>query len=101
MLKPTNAELVWVQNGKQAVEYVKNNEKIDLVLMDILMPEMDGHEATRKVKEIRNQLPVIAQTAYNIEGGRESKELIDFDGYLLKPIWSNELLGELDKFLSS
>ena len=101
LLKPTNAELVWVQNGKQAVEYVENNQKIDLVLMDILMPEMDGHEATRKVKEIRKQLPVIAQTAYNIEGGRESKELKNFDGYLLKPIWSNELMGELDKYLSS
>lgn len=99
ILRPTKVQLHWARNGKEAVEICKNNKKIDLVLMDILMPEMDGYEAARQVKQIRPDLPVIAQTAYSLEDDDYKESLKYFDRYMIKPIWSHELLNTLSKFL--
>ena len=98
LLRPTKANLIWAQNGKEAVYQVKSNKKIDLVLMDILMPEMDGYEASRHVKALRPELPVIAQTAYSIESDRDKEDLKNFDDFLIKPIWSPQLLSAIDKY---
>jgi two-component system cell cycle response regulator DivK len=51
-----------VVNGEEAVEYVKNN-KVDLILMDIMMPIMNGYEATREIRKFNKDLPILAQTA--------------------------------------
>ncbi|MCF8378627.1 MAG: response regulator [Bacteroidales bacterium] len=99
LLRPTHATLIWAQNGAEAVKEVETNAKIDLVLMDILMPEMDGYEASKRIKELRNNLPVIAQTAYSLESGRNKNDLISFDDYLIKPIWSPQLLSSISKYL--
>lgn len=99
LLRQTNANLIWSQNGLQAVKEVETNPKIDLVLMDILMPEMDGYQASKKIKALRNNLPIIAQTAYSLEGGRDKEELINFDDYLIKPIWSPQLISAISKYL--
>lgn len=97
LLKPTRAELIWVKNGEEAILEVEKNKKIDLVLMDILMPEMDGYEASRKLKEIRPDLPLIAQTAYSMEGDKNAEAHTFFDDYLIKPIWSPQLLAAIEK----
>ena len=55
------------QNGQEAVEICKANDTIDLVLMDIKMPVMDGYEATSQIKKLRPDLPIIAQTAYSTD----------------------------------
>jgi len=99
LLRPTNAELIWAENGEEAVKKVKSNPKIDLILMDILMPEMDGYEASKNIKELRPKLPIIAQTAYSIEGGQDKAVLENFDNYLIKPIWSPQLMTALSKYL--
>ncbi len=66
LLTTTHAKVVNAYNGLEAIEAVKK-EKPDLVLMDIQMPEMDGLEATKHIKSIYSDIPIIAQTAYAIK----------------------------------
>lgn len=65
VLSMTRATLIWVQNGKEAVKACVENDRIDLVLMDIRMPVMNGIEATTAIKQLRSDLPIIAQTAFS------------------------------------
>jgi signal transduction histidine kinase/CheY-like chemotaxis protein len=97
LLRPTGADLIWVKNGEEAIREVERNPEIDIVLMDILMPEMDGYEASQKLKELRSDLPLIAQTAYNLEGDRSAEAHIYFDDYLIKPLWAPQLLAAIEK----
>jgi len=96
----TQASIKWARNGKEALDIIQNGEKIDLILMDIQMPVMDGLEATRKIKEIRNDLPIIAQTAYALP--QDSYKCIDAgcDDYIAKPISLDEFLWKINKYIS-
>lgn len=98
LLRPTEAQLIWARNGKEAIKEVEKNRKINLVLMDILMPQMDGYEASKKIKEIRPDLPIIAQTAYSIEGEKGKESHMHFDEYLIKPVWSPQLISAIENF---
>lgn len=84
VLKKTKAKLIRVKNGAEAVELVQANH-IDLVLMDINMPVMDGYEATRLIKEYREDIPIIIQTAIH-EDGKEKAENVGADDFIAKPI---------------
>jgi len=64
VLSKTRVNLIWARNGQEAVEKCLDNQNIDLVLMDIQMPVMNGLEATRAILKIRNSLPIIGQTAF-------------------------------------
>jgi len=100
LLVPYKSNIVWAKNGEDAVEIIREGkQKVDLVLMDILMPKMDGYEAARLIKELRPELPVIAQTAYSIENVKDKSVLLNFDGYLIKPIWSVNLKEIVLKYL--
>jgi CheY-like chemotaxis protein len=90
----SKAEIIWAQNGEEAVKWVENNPDIDLVLMDIQMPVMDGNTAMREIKKIRPNLPVIALTAFGVSGDREKGIRDGFDEYATKPI-SRKLLIEI------
>lgn len=100
LLKRTNATLIWAETGKTALEAVQNDSKIDIVLMDIKMPEMNGYEATNEIKKIRPELPIIAQTAYALAGEKEKILSAGCDDYLSKPIMGKVLLEKIDNFLS-
>ena len=95
ILSSTNATVIHAWNGKQAVEYIEKNNAVDLILMDIKMPIMDGLTATKKIKSLHPTLPIIAQTAYTLSDDREKCKEIGCDGYLTKPIRKNELLSAL------
>jgi len=99
VLRSTQVQIHWARNGKEAVEICKENNEIDLVLMDILMPEMDGYEATRLIKKSRPELPIIAQTAYSLEEEDYQESFKYFEQYMTKPIWSHDLLNTLSKYL--
>lgn len=99
LLRPTKANLIWAENGRIALDKVKENPKIDLVLLDILMPEMDGYEAASKIKKFRPDLPIIAQTAYSFDFGKDKEEMANFNDYLIKPIWGPQLLSTVAKNL--
>jgi len=99
-LKYTKANTLWARNGKMAVEICQKN-KIDLVLMDIQMPSMNGFEATKLIKELFPNLPVIAQTAYAMDYEKSKILESGCDDYLPKPISLEKLFTKIDKYLSS
>lgn len=101
ILKKTKVLLLWAKNGKEAVDMCRSNKNINLILMDIKMPEMDGYTATRLIKKIRKDLPVIAITAYAAEGEKEKSSNAGCDDYLPKPIKINELLQLIDKHIGA
>ena len=84
--------------GIKAIDQVKKHPEIDLVLMDLKMPEMDGFEATRQIKLLRAKLPVIAQTAHSFPEEREKAEQAGCDDYLSKPIKRIALSETIHKF---
>jgi signal transduction histidine kinase/ActR/RegA family two-component response regulator len=91
---------VWrAKDGVEAIE-VCQATNIDLVLMDIQMPRMDGYMATRKIKQFNKNLPVIAQTSYAMAGERENCLAAGCDDYLSKPLNLEELLIKCNRYLS-
>jgi len=98
VLTRANAELLTVSNGRDAVEQCRANPMINLVLMDLKMPEMDGYEATRLIKKFRPDLPVIAVTAFAMSGDRKRAQDAGCDDYLAKPVTREALLGKLTGF---
>ncbi len=85
LIIPTGAKVIHAWNGRQAIEFVKEM-KVDLILMDIKMPIMDGFEATREIKKTHPSLPIIAQTAYALGDDRIHCFEAGCDEYLSKPI---------------
>jgi len=82
-------------NGIEAVELCKSNPDIDLVLMDLKMPEMDGYEATVLIKEFRPELPIIAQTAYSAKADRSKALACGCSDFISKPINKELLLSKI------
>jgi CheY-like chemotaxis protein len=98
VLKPTNAQLIRVSNGREAVEYCKSNN-VDLILMDINMPRMNGYDATRTIKSYKNNIPIIVQTAVGFENEEELSLNSGADDFISKPIDLNSFMDKLKKFL--
>jgi signal transduction histidine kinase len=92
ILSRYNYKLIRAGNGKEAVDICRENENVDVVLLDIKMPVMDGYEALEKIRNINPKLPVIAQTAYALPGDVEKMKTL-FDDYITKPI-NRQLLIE-------
>ena len=97
ILSPTKAKIIWAKNGKEAVDLCLKNDNIDLVLMDLRMPGMDGFEATQKIKEHKKGLKIIGQTAYAHDNEREKCLSIGFDNYIAKPIKIETLLTTINQ----
>lgn len=87
ILSPTRARLIRANDGLEAIEIFRaNKDSIDLVFMDILMPEYDGFEATKLIRKIKKDIPVIAQTAFTFEGEMENGLYAGcFNDYVVKP----------------
>ncbi len=85
--------------GKEAVDICKSNKDIDLVLMDIRLPDFNGLEATQIIKKDNPDLPIIAQTAYAIVGDREKALEAGCDEYISKPIRKDQLHELIFQFL--
>ncbi|MCX7736010.1 MAG: response regulator [Candidatus Kapabacteria bacterium] len=94
ILKKRGYEVVTAANGEEAVELYKNNH-FDLILMDVLMPNLDGFAATRKIRELEKAMnrhtPIIALTAHAIEGFKKQCLESGMNGYLSKPVRMNEI----------
>ena len=80
------------------IETINEEEKYDLILMDINMPDMNGYEATREIKKLKPDIPVVAQTAYSISGDREKILDSGFDDYISKPIKKEDLYNLIERF---
>ncbi len=79
-------EVIRAVTGAEAVEACRNHPDIDLILMDIKMPEMDGYEATRQIRKFNNKVPIIAQTAYALSGDRAKAIEAGCNDYIAKPL---------------
>jgi CheY-like chemotaxis protein len=88
-------EVVFAENGREGIEALKANPDISLVLMDIMMPEMDGYEATRAVREMPEfqRLPIVALTAKAMKGDREKSIASGASDYITKPVDVDQLLS--------
>lgn len=98
ILKPFNFVLLRAYNGQEAVDECKKNPDIDLVLMDIRMPVMDGLAAMKKIKTFRENLPIIAVTAFVSDNDKYKFLDSGFDEYLTKPVNIAEFNEIVEKF---
>ena len=101
LLQRFGYEILESPDGEQGVKLA--GEKIpDLILMDIMMPKMDGLEATRIIKanEKTKHIPIIALTSYAMKGDREKTIEAGCDGYIAKPIDIKEVLKAIEHFLT-
>ncbi|MFK5855054.1 MAG: ATP-binding protein [Bacteroidota bacterium] len=97
LLQHTKATILWVKNGKESVDICHVNNSIDMILMDIRMPVMDGFEAAKIIRQSNPNIFIVAQTAFSSPEDR--KRCLDSycDGYLTKPINYKDLFSVLSK----
>ena len=97
ILEKTGALLLNACDGKEAIEAAKADPGIDIILMDIQLPVIDGYGAAKKIREFRDDIIIIAQTAYSLLGDREKIIASGFDDYIVKPIFPQQLIEKLTK----
>jgi PAS domain S-box-containing protein len=98
MLTKINREILQAKNGLEAIELCRNNPDLDLILMDIKMPVMDGYEATRQIRQFNKDVIIIAQTAYGLTGDRENAIVAGCNAYISKPIIKDELMSLIQQY---
>lgn len=98
VLHDTQAQVLHANDGMQAIDLCLSINKIDLILMDIKMPEMDGYEAAKRIKQIRTHIPIIAQTAFASREDKMNSLRSGCDDYIAKPIEIELLLSKINKF---
>ena len=91
-------EIIIATTGREAIETCRNNSDIDLILMDIRIPEMDGYEATRQIRKFNKDVIIIAQTAYGLTGDKEKSLDAGCNDYITKPIKTDELESLIQKY---
>jgi signal transduction histidine kinase/CheY-like chemotaxis protein len=94
-----NYKIIYSADGQVAIDKCKADPAIDMVLMDLKMPNKDGFEAITEIKAVRPTLPIIAQTAYSTSADRKKAFAAGCDDFILKPIDTKLLTALLDKFL--
>jgi CheY-like chemotaxis protein len=95
ILEKTGAILLNAIDGQEAVEIARDEKEIDVILMDIQLPVIDGYESARKIREFRRNVLIIAQTAFSLLGDREKIIASGFDDYIVKPIFPRQLIDKL------
>jgi CheY-like chemotaxis protein len=102
ILERHQMEVQYAENGHDALKMLDDNPDIDVVLMDVMMPEMDGYEATRRIRATTTfeDLPIIAITAKAMKGDREKCINAGASDYVTKPVDSDQLIGLLRVWLS-
>ena len=98
VVKKISHNLLHAVTGVEAVEACRNNPGIDLVLMDITMPDLNGYEATRQIRTFNKDVVIIAQTAYALAGDREKAMEAGCNDYISKPLNHGLLLGLIQKY---
>jgi PAS domain S-box-containing protein len=101
ILLDTGVTIFTARSGVEALDIVKNTPDLDVVLLDMQMPEMNGIEATREIRKIRKNLPIIAQTAFIFEDDKDIILEAGCDACLIKPIRKDHLLTVMSGFIRS
>lgn len=98
-LSKTRANILFADNGRKAVDIFSENTDIDLIIMDIRLPELSGIEATLEIRKQNPDIPVVAQTAFAMEEDRLMAKTAGFNEFMVKPLNRNEFLNTLRKYL--
>lgn len=101
MLKNTKINVLQANTGNDVLNILAENKNIDLILMDLQMPGMNGIEATKKIKSKIHSIPIIAQTAFALSDDKQKCNEAGFDNYITKPINKNILLNMLASYLEN
>lgn len=97
LLEDFAREILHAENGAEAVEICRNNPDLDLIMMDIKMPEMNGYDAVREIRQLNGNVIIIAQTANALSGEREKAMNAGFDDYITKPIKHESLITAIHR----
>lgn len=100
LLTIENCRIVRSRDGIETIEKVRSNPDIDLVLMDLKMPVLDGVRATIEIRKFNKDIPIIAQTAYVFESDRIEALNAGCNDYLSKPIRKNQFLKKMQEYIS-
>ena len=98
MLNAIGKEILTARTGNEVVEICHNNPDINLIMMDIQMPELDGYKATRQIRQFNKSVTIIAQTAFGLSGDREKAIEAGCNDYISKPIKKDELFTVIQKY---
>jgi two-component system cell cycle response regulator DivK len=98
ILSKTGVKLIWARDGQEAVDKCFEHDQIDLILMDIQMPVMNGLEAARAIKNVRNHIPILAQTAFTYNYEEETIRAAGISKVLNKPISPELLMFSIQEF---
>jgi CheY-like chemotaxis protein len=101
ILEKANVIILNAGDGQEAVDVAFNNPDIDIILMDIQLPIMDGYASMKKIREFRENIIIIAQTAYGLLGDKEKILSSGFNDYIIKPILIQNLIEKLNSNLKS
>ena len=101
VLEPRGATVLFAENGRRGIEVLENSPDVDLVLMDLMMPELDGYETTRAVRAMPEfrELPIVALTAKAMRGDREKSLAAGASEYITKPVDVDRLLTVMNAWL--
>jgi len=99
ILTTAGAKIIQAINGKEVIDIIKKENNIDLILMDVKMPVLNGLEATRQIRKNNNNIPIIAQTAYALVGDKDKIIKAGCDDYISKPIQKNKLFEVIGKHI--
>ncbi len=101
MVEALSENILTARTGTEAINMCRNNPDLDLILMDIQMPEMNGYEATRKIRQFNKDVVIIAQSAYALSFDRQKALDAGCNDYIAKPILKDDLLTLIQKHLNS
>ena len=101
VVKKISKKIIKAKTGFEAVEACRKHTDIDLVLMDVQMPLMDGYEATRQIRQINKDVVIIAQTAFGLSGDKEKAIMAGCNDYISKPIQREKLVNLMQKFFEN
>lgn len=97
IIEDISSSILHASDGNEAITICQNNSDIDMILMDLKMPILDGYEATKQIREFNKEVIIIAQTAYALAGDREKALRAGCDDYISKPINKTALIGIINK----
>lgn len=100
ILEKTGALLFNAADGQEAINIARSEPELDVILMDIQLPQVDGYSSAARIREFRENIIIIAQTAYSLLGDREKIISSGFDDYIVKPIFPNQLIEKIEIALS-
>lgn len=99
-LSPTGAEIDRAINGEQALQMFSCAKVYDLIIMDVRLPGLDGYEVTRSIREMDRNIPIVANTAYAVNGEKEKALKNGCNAYLAKPTDRSQFIGTIARLIN-